>query len=693
MKVTTKTIMVLLVATMILSISPMGQFKASAYSASAAITYANEHWDDGVGLCAEFVSRCLNAGGVTIPNKSNYYSSSKLSYNSIGGTLGSYTNPYTCSEAQLVYFAEAGYRIISDPSNSGISPGDVVFMHGSNTGTNGRDDHVGICISNTDKVVYAAHNRATKTGTFSSSYPCTYVVKMDGASPVSAPTYATLSSNKVAYGIGESIVFSVLSDSATNYTIGINRYYPESGEYNRILTSTVSMPFTYNINNAGTYEAYVTAYNSAGYVDSNHIVFSVGLSPSEVTLTTNKNGYACNETVYFYAHSKNANGYTIGIDRLNESTNKYQRVLTQDINTEYSCVFSESGIYRAYVSAWSEAGLTDSDRIFFSVGQKPTDPVLQCNKNSYLTNQTISFSASANFADGYTVGIDKYNSSTNTYYRIYTHDVPANFTYTIKAVGQYRAYITAWNSVGTVDSSRIMFSIGLNVSDVSLSTDKVNYNVNESVLFTPSAKWANGYCLGINKYNPQTDSWDRIFTSDIGNSFEYTVIETGIYRAYVTAWNDLGTVDSQKIFFYVGNYRIIFNSNGGEFFDIVQTAPLGTDLILSSNLPIRKGYSFVAWNTKADGTGEEYLPNSRVSFLTDATLYAQWKKSFVLGDADGDGDIGLKDVVQITRYLAGGWDVTVDLVAADVNKDGEANLKDAVLLRRYLAGGWGVQLA
>ena len=62
------------------------------------------------------------------------------------------------------------------------------------------------------------------------------------------------------------------------------------------------------------------------------------------------------------------------------------------------------------------------------------------------------------------------------------------------------------------------------------------------------------------------------------------------------------------------------------------------------------------------------------------------------GDTDGDGEVTLKDVVQLTRYLAGGWDAVIDLLNADVNGDGEVNLKDVVLLRRYLAGGWDIEL-
>ena len=47
--------------------------KASAacdydYNYDAALEYAEDNWDSGVGLCAEYVSKCLNAGGVEVSN-------------------------------------------------------------------------------------------------------------------------------------------------------------------------------------------------------------------------------------------------------------------------------------------------------------------------------------------------------------------------------------------------------------------------------------------------------------------------------------------------------------------------------------------------------------------------------------------------------------------------------------------------
>ena len=156
--------------------------KAAGYDATAAVKFANNHWNDGIGLCAEFVSRCLNAGGISIPNRS-YYSSSTKSYANNSGTLGAYTNPYTCSASLLLYLSE-NYNIITNPSNSDIDVGDVVFMYSMSNGKlKYRDGHVGICVKKDNGAPkYAAHNKAQASGGFSSGYPCTYVAKMSTSS-------------------------------------------------------------------------------------------------------------------------------------------------------------------------------------------------------------------------------------------------------------------------------------------------------------------------------------------------------------------------------------------------------------------------------------------------------------------------------------------------------------------------------
>jgi hypothetical protein len=61
------------------------------------------------------------------------------------------------------------------------------------------------------------------------------------------------------------------------------------------------------------------------------------------------------------------------------------------------------------------------------------------------------------------------------------------------------------------------------------------------------------------------------------------------------------------------------------------------------------------------------------------------------GDVNADGVINLKDAVMLRRYLAN-WGVTISLENADVDRMDGATLRDVALISRFLAGGYGVTL-
>ena len=56
-----------------------------------------------------------------------------------------------------------------------------------------------------------------------------------------------------------------------------------------------------------------------------------------------------------------------------------------------------------------------------------------------------------------------------------------------------------------------------------------------------------------------------------------------------------------------------------------------------------------------------------------------------VGDADGDGEISIMDATFI-QYVTAGENYSYDLANTDVNNDGEVNLKDALNILRYKAG-------
>lgn len=80
-------------------------------------------------------------------------------------------------------------------------------------------------------------------------------------------------------------------------------------------------------------------------------------------------------------------------------------------------------------------------------------------------------------------------------------------------------------------------------------------------------------------------------------------------------------------------YKIVYKGNGSTSGKMSNTdCKYGTSYKLRANKFKKKGYTFVGWNTKADGSGKTYKNKASVKNLTSTsnkkvTLYAQWEKT------------------------------------------------------------------
>lgn len=80
-------------------------------------------------------------------------------------------------------------------------------------------------------------------------------------------------------------------------------------------------------------------------------------------------------------------------------------------------------------------------------------------------------------------------------------------------------------------------------------------------------------------------------------------------------------------------YDVVFDGNGatsGEMKEL-SNRKYGKTYTLKTNTFEREGYTFVGWNTKADGSGKSYTDKAKIKNLTSKngktiTLYAQWEK-------------------------------------------------------------------
>ena len=60
--------------------------KSETYNVTKALKYAQKNWNNGIGLCADFASKCLQAGGVDIYGQTVPESLKKVTRFSINAT-------------------------------------------------------------------------------------------------------------------------------------------------------------------------------------------------------------------------------------------------------------------------------------------------------------------------------------------------------------------------------------------------------------------------------------------------------------------------------------------------------------------------------------------------------------------------------------------------------------------------------
>ena len=177
----------------------------------------------------------------------------------------------------------------------------------------------------------------------------------------------------------------------------------------------------------------------------------------------------------------------------------------------------------------------------------------------------------------------------------------------------------------------------------------------------------------------------------------------------VTEKNIDDDADAEQV--YVDSDRLDVTYSGAsanEYYGII--------LVEGSALPTKDTEVYYISQETAAGSSVEFNAGIKVpEATTDMTLYISTSKagaslvsvpmnyavnatvageapSYRLGDANGDGEITVKDVVPIRRTIAGGYSVTMNAEAADVNGDGQVTVKDVVPIRRFIAGGYGVEL-
>jgi uncharacterized repeat protein (TIGR02543 family) len=124
----------------------------------------------------------------------------------------------------------------------------------------------------------------------------------------------------------------------------------------------------------------------------------------------------------------------------------------------------------------------------------------------------------------------------------------------------------------------------------------------------------------------------------------------------------------------INTYTVTYNNNGGAGTLTDNSSPYNynSTVIVLSNTFTKIGYSFVKWNTAANGSGTDYSPAGSFAATANTVLYAQWtiKQYTITFTNNGNGstvpstptdiDSGIPTEVMATPdggYRFAGWSV------------------------------------
>ncbi len=199
--------------------------------------------------------------------------------------------------------------------------------------------------------------------------------------------------------------------------------------------------------------------------------------------------------------------------------------------------------------------------------------------------------------------------------------------------------IKADTEVAMPDNHRIFLKRSIAPVTVTVSEDITKDYDGEEIVLTASTEEYTGLRYAYQWYKDGevlAGKNDKTLTLD-GN-----VTDSGVYTVKLTVTNaqDSGVITENdavsteaevKVVVNKVNNSLTYNYNGADEKDSTVETIESTVTVDADKEITRKGYDFLGWNTKADGTGDSYKSGDELTFVDNGnggesvTLYAQWK--------------------------------------------------------------------
>ena len=207
------------------------------------------------------------------------------------------------------------------------------------------------------------------------------------------------------------------------------------------------------------------------------------------------------------------------------------------------------------------------------------------------------------------------------------------------------------------------YSLDFDANPPKLSSSKITGKIPDSMLNIPSDKIITMPSAGVNLVGWHNDG--KWYKNKVGKGISYS---------FGTTQKNIGLMEHLTILYLnwtPNTYKVVYESNKPfNASNNVTGTIIGRDLdrndltnasmytydvsgTLAKNMYALKGWKFTGWNTKADGSGKEYIDRAEVKNLTTEDngivhLYAQWKPIQYYVRYNSNGGIGNTTKQQLT---------------------------------------------
>lgn len=544
---------------------------AASYNSSAALNYAAAHWNDNVGLCAEFVSNCLSAGGCSAWSRS----SSALRNQLINSGLG--------TEYELTLNSD---KSITASNYSGkLTAGDVIFYYCPGAKCSARPYVHTVLCNGADANGYVkvyAHNKANSG---SQKYYYSKTCPNCGTGIYKAYVYH-FKTNETPANIGTNVYGTIINTACWkpityNPADGLVRLNQGNGMANQAWKFFRQSDGSYVIKSA---------------VDQKVLeIFNGDTADGTPLVVRNTDWGGAYQRWYLYPYGNNG-GYIIKskhypeknlvLDLCGGSTVDNNIIQIHERNNTNAQIFS---VYTASDSVIASPNLT------VSAGTAVTNTFFNWNNVSGKDRYDLKI---------WKVKIegDSYHTEWGTYSG-YGKVLPA---------GNYVAYVDAVNAFDCLRSNVVQFTVKNPIF-------KVSFNSN------------GGSCSTSGKNVTYTATYgDLPVPTRTGYTFKgwYT---SASGTAKITSDSKVTITSNQTLYaqWVPNTYTVVYNPNGG----IGPTANSSHTFDAAKSLNInhftKEGYSFKGWSTNKDAELPEYADQQSVKNLASqnnavVNMYAVW---------------------------------------------------------------------